>query len=63
MTNATGTIVREDDETDGCEMEGCRGHLVLVQWADKTTTEECSSALHYITAKRVQPLTLTEVTP
>ena len=57
---ATGTIIREDEESEGCDMEGCRGHAVRVRWDDKTTTEECSSALHYVTSKRVQPITQSE---
>lgn len=43
-----GTIVTEYDDVDGCDIEGCKGHLLIVKWPDSDVTwEECSSALTF----------------
>lgn len=38
-------ILWEDEEVEGCDMEGCRGHLVKVRWANGEVAFECSAAL------------------
>ena len=47
MTEQRGTIVQEWDDVDGCEMEGCRGHLVQVRWPNGEITHNCSGELTY----------------
>lgn len=42
-----GIIVEEWDDIEGCTLEGCRGHLVQVRWADGDLTENCSNELDY----------------
>lgn len=35
----------EDEEIDGCDMEGCRGHAVMIRWPNGEETLECSAFL------------------
>lgn len=43
----TGTIVREDEEDYGCELEGCPGHAIYVEWPDGDETTICSAGVGY----------------
>lgn len=42
-----GTIVHEDEESYGCEVEGCRGHAITVAWPDGDETTICSAGVTY----------------
>ncbi len=42
-----GTIVREDEEAYGCDLEGCRGHAITVEWPDGDETMICSAGVTY----------------
>lgn len=43
----TGTIVCEDEESHGCEIEDCRGHAITVAWPDGDETTICSAGVGY----------------
>jgi hypothetical protein len=40
-----GVITREDEEDYGCELEGCPGHAIHVEWPDGEETMICSASI------------------
>lgn len=42
-----GFILDTNEEEDGCDLEGCRGHAVLIRWDDGTEAWECSRAIDW----------------
>ena len=45
----TGKVTKTDEEHEGCNLEGCPGHLIIVHWDDGGTSWECSRAVRWIT--------------
>lgn len=43
-----GTVVGHEEELDGCDLEGCSGHAVVVDWENGSSSWECSKALKYV---------------
>jgi hypothetical protein len=43
----TGTIILEDEESYGCDLEGCSGHALTVAWPDGDETTICSAGVTY----------------
>jgi hypothetical protein len=40
-----GEVDREDEEDYGCDLEGCGGHAIYVEWPDGDETVICSAGL------------------